>query len=104
MITVINLIFGDSGDGLAYNLVILRKSAGIVLSLLFLAASMLEPPLQAQQQPDATRVTLLAESKSSSVAQNVEHALTLDPANVAAAALKRDITSGAVGKASSPHP
>lgn len=46
----------------------------------------------------------LAENKSSSAAQNVEHALALDPANSAAAALKRDITAGAVGKTSSPHP
>jgi tetratricopeptide (TPR) repeat protein len=46
----------------------------------------------------------LAENKSASAAQNVEHALALDPANATAAALKRDIASGATGKATSPHP
>jgi Tfp pilus assembly protein PilF len=46
----------------------------------------------------------LAENKSASAAQNVEHALALDPANTAAAALKRDIASGAAGKATSQHP
>ncbi len=46
----------------------------------------------------------LAENKSTSAAQNVDHALALDPANAAAVALKRDIASGAVGKASSQHP
>jgi hypothetical protein len=46
----------------------------------------------------------LAENKSSSAAQNVDRALAVDPANVAAAALKHEITSGAAGKASSPHP
>jgi TolB-like protein len=45
---------------LAYNLVILRKPAGIVLSLLFLAISVLESPLQAQQQPGAAHVSQLA--------------------------------------------
>ncbi len=46
----------------------------------------------------------LAENKSTSAGQNVDHALALDPANAAAVALKRDIASGAVGKASSQHP
>ncbi len=46
----------------------------------------------------------LAENKSASAAQNVEHALALDPANTAAVALKREIASGAVGKATSQHP
>ena len=99
MITVINLVFSDSGDGLAYNLFILRKPAGIVLSLLFLAISVLESPLQAQQQPGAARVNLLAESKSSSAARNADRALALNPTN--AAALKPDIASGAAGEASS---
>ena len=72
--------------------------------MLFLAIPVLKSPLQAQQQSDAARVGLLAENESSSAAQNVEHALALDPANAAAAALKREITSGAVGKASFPHP
>jgi Flp pilus assembly protein TadD len=46
----------------------------------------------------------LAENKSTSAAQNVDHALALDPANATAVALKRDIASGAAGKASSQHP
>jgi len=46
----------------------------------------------------------LAENKSASAAQNVEHALALDPANAAALALKRDIASGAASKATSQHP
>ena len=46
----------------------------------------------------------LAENKSASAAQNVEHALALDPANAAAVALKREITSGAAGKETSQHP
>lgn len=80
-------VFSDFGDDLAYNLVTLRKPAGIVLSLLFLAISVLELPLQAQQQPGATRVNLLAESKSSS-AQNADRALAQDPTNAAAAFTK----------------
>jgi len=44
---------------LAYNLVTLRKPAGIVLSLLFLAISVLEAPLQAQQQSGSARVSRL---------------------------------------------
>lgn len=40
----------------------------------------------------------LAENKSASAAQNIDHALALDPANAAAAALKRDIASGAAEK------
>lgn len=58
-ITETRRVFSDSGDGLAYNLVILGKPAGIVLSLLFLAASVLELPIQAQQQPGAARVSQL---------------------------------------------
>jgi Flp pilus assembly protein TadD/TolB-like protein len=46
----------------------------------------------------------LAENKSASAAQNIDHALALDPANAAAIALKRDIASGATGKATSQHP
>jgi Tfp pilus assembly protein PilF/TolB-like protein len=46
----------------------------------------------------------LAENKSASAAQNLDHALALDPANTAAAALKRDIASGAPAKATSQHP
>jgi Flp pilus assembly protein TadD/TolB-like protein len=46
----------------------------------------------------------LAESKTTAAAQNVEHALALDPANVAAAALKHDIAAGPTGKAQSPQP
>jgi Tfp pilus assembly protein PilF/TolB-like protein len=46
----------------------------------------------------------LAENKSASAAQNIDHALALDPANAAAIALKRDIASGAAGKPTSPHP
>jgi len=104
MITVINLVFSDSGDGLAYNLVILRKPAGIVLSLLFLAASVLKSPLQAQQQSGVARVSLLAENKSSSAAQNADRALVLDRTNTIAAALKPDTASGVAGEASSLHP
>lgn len=43
----------------------------------------------------------MAENKSAAAAQNVEHALALDPANTAAVALKRDIASG---KTASQHP
>ncbi|HEY2361286.1 MAG TPA: hypothetical protein VGK36_09235 [Candidatus Angelobacter sp.] len=82
----------------------MRKPAGIVLSLLFLAISVLESPLKAQQQPDAARVSQLVENKSTSTAQNVEHALALDPANAATVALKREIASRAAGKATSEHP
>jgi Tfp pilus assembly protein PilF/TolB-like protein len=46
----------------------------------------------------------LAENKLASAAQNIDHALALDPANAAAIALKRDIASGAAGKPTSPHP
>ena len=74
-------VFSDFGDDLAYNLVTLRKPAGIVLSLLFLAISVLKSRLQAQQHPGAARVNLLAENKSSSAAQNVDRTLALDPAN-----------------------
>jgi hypothetical protein len=82
----------------------LRKPAGIVLSLLFLAASVLELPLQAQQQPDAARVNLLAENKSSSAAYNADRALALDPTMLLLPSPKRDIASGVVDKASSLHP
>ena len=44
---------------MAYNLLILRKPVGIVLSLLLLAISVLEAPIQAQQQPGAARVSQL---------------------------------------------
>jgi hypothetical protein len=44
---------------LAYNLLTLRKPAGIVLSLLFMAISALEMPLQAQQQSGPGRVSRL---------------------------------------------
>ena len=46
----------------------------------------------------------LAENKSASAMQNVDRALALDPGNAAAVALKRDIASGAVGKAQSSQP
>jgi Flp pilus assembly protein TadD/TolB-like protein len=46
----------------------------------------------------------LAENKTATAAQNVEHALALDPANAAAAALKHDIATGLAGKAESPQP
>jgi Flp pilus assembly protein TadD/TolB-like protein len=41
----------------------------------------------------------LAENKSAAAAQDIDHALALDPANTAAAALKRDIATGNTGKA-----
>jgi tetratricopeptide (TPR) repeat protein len=43
----------------AYNLLTLRKPAGIVLSLLFLAALAVAPPSSAQQQPGPARVSRL---------------------------------------------
>ncbi len=46
----------------------------------------------------------LVENKSSTAAQNVDHALALDPANAAAVALKHDIAAGVAGKPQSPHP
>jgi Flp pilus assembly protein TadD len=46
----------------------------------------------------------LVENKTSAAAQDVEHALALDPANAAAAALKHDIAAGPTGKAQSPQP
>jgi len=46
----------------------------------------------------------LNDKKTAAATQNVEHALTLDPANAAAAALKRDIAAGLTGKAQSPQP
>jgi Flp pilus assembly protein TadD len=46
----------------------------------------------------------LAENKSASAGQNVDRALALDPGNAAAVALKRDIASGAMGKAQSSQP
>jgi Flp pilus assembly protein TadD/TolB-like protein len=45
----------------------------------------------------------LLENNSSAASQNIEHALALDPANAAAAALKRDLASGAA-KPQSPQP
>lgn len=83
-------VFSNFGDDLAYNLATLRKPAGIVLSLLFLAISVLESPLRAQQQPDAAHMSQLAENKSLSTAQNVEHGLAIDPKNTTAIVLKRD--------------
>src|SRR5438270_2622447 len=44
---------------LAYNLLTLRKPAGIVLSLLFLALMLLDSHLQAQQQSSPARVSRL---------------------------------------------
>src|SRR4029077_15180341 len=46
----------------------------------------------------------LNDKKMAAATQNVEHALALDPANAAAAALKRDIAAGLTGKAQSPQP
>ncbi len=46
----------------------------------------------------------LVENKSSTAAQNVDHALALDPANAAAVALKPDIAAGVAGKPQSPQP
>jgi hypothetical protein len=46
-------------SNLAYNLVTLRKPAGFVLSLLFLAISALVAPLLAQQQAGPARVSRL---------------------------------------------
>lgn len=102
----------------AYNLTTLRKPAGIVLSLLFLAASTV--PFSGQQHPGPARMSRLLliipfentvrmslklqptadvypvmaqldleVSKSASAAQNFDHALALDPANAFGAALKR---------------
>jgi hypothetical protein len=60
--------------------------------------------LKLQPTPDAYLLIArldLAEDKSAFAAQNLDHALVLDPANAAAAALKRDIRSGAAGEATS---
>lgn len=46
----------------------------------------------------------MAENKLPAAAQNVEHALALDPGNAAATALKRDIAAGFTGKTQSPQP
>jgi len=46
----------------------------------------------------------LVENKSATAAQNVDHALALDPANAAAVALKHDIAAGVAGKPQSPQP
>jgi len=46
----------------------------------------------------------LGENKSSTAAQNVDHALALDPANAAAVALKHDIATGVASKNQSPQP
>jgi len=46
----------------------------------------------------------LNDKKPAAATQNVEHALTLDPGNAAAAALKRDIAAGLTGKPQSPQP
>jgi hypothetical protein len=110
----------------AYNLSTLRKPAGIVLSLLFLAAWAV--PFSGQQHPGSARVSRLlliipfentarmplklqptadaflimarldlAEDKFASAAQNLDHAL----AAANAFALKPDIRSGAAGEATS---
>jgi Tfp pilus assembly protein PilF/TolB-like protein len=60
-------------------------------------------------QPTAEAYLVLArvdqsENKLPAAAQNVERALALDPANAAAATLKRDIAAGLTGKAQSPQP
>jgi hypothetical protein len=110
----------------AYNLTTLRKPAGIVLSLLFLAAwtvpfsgqqhpgpicvsrllliipfeNIVRMSVKVQPTPDAYLVMArldLAENKSASAAQNLDHPLA--PAN--AFALKHDIASEAAGKATS---
>src|SRR5438270_846312 len=116
----------------AYNLTTLRKPAGIVLSLLFLAAWTV--PFSGQQHPGAARVSRLLliipfentvrmslklqptadvylvmaqldleVSKSASAAQNLDPALTLEPANAFGAALKR-LQIGNFGQATSQHP
>ncbi len=46
----------------------------------------------------------LAENNGVAAQQNVEHALALDPANAAAAALKHDIAAGLAGKPRPPQP
>jgi hypothetical protein len=53
------VITRDSSDDLAYNLVTLRKPAGIVLSLLFVAALAVAPLSSAQQQPGPVRASRL---------------------------------------------
>jgi hypothetical protein len=110
----------------AYNLITLRKPAGIVLSLPFLAAStvpfsgqqhhgparmsrllliipfenIVRNSLKLQPTPDAYLVMVrldLGENKSASAAQNLDNPLA--PTN--AFALKHDIRSGAAGEATS---
>jgi hypothetical protein len=110
----------------AYNLSTLRKPAGIVLSLLFLAIwtvpfsgqqhlgpicvsrllliisfeNIVRMSLKLQPTPDAYLVMArldMAKNKSASAAQNLDHPLA--PAN--AFALKHDIASEAAGKATS---
>ncbi|MGC2697147.1 MAG: tetratricopeptide repeat protein [Candidatus Angelobacter sp.] len=46
----------------------------------------------------------LAEAKTSTAAQDAEHALALDPSNAAAISLKRDISAGTAGKTQPPQP
>lgn len=46
----------------------------------------------------------LADNNSMGAQQNLDHALALDPANAAAAALKHDIAAGPAGKARPPQP
>lgn len=68
-----------------------------------------EARMSLKLQPSAEAYLVLArldlvENKTAAAAQNVDHALALDPANTAAAALKHDIAAGLTGKAQSPQP
>ena len=92
-----HLRFQRFRDDLAYNLVTLRKPVGIVLSLLFMAMTVLKTPLQAHQQPDA--VEPLAENKSPLTAQMLNMLWLFDMRDTAAIALERAIASG-VGRQS----
>jgi Flp pilus assembly protein TadD/TolB-like protein len=63
--------------------------------------------LHLKPSPDAYLVLArldLVEKKSATAAQNVDHALALDPANAAAVALKHDIAAGVAGKPQQPQP
>jgi Tfp pilus assembly protein PilF/TolB-like protein len=73
------------------------------------AAARNEARMSVKLQPTAEAYLVLArldltENKTAAAAQNVEHALALDPGNAAAADLKRDIAAGLTGKAQSPQP
>lgn len=46
----------------------------------------------------------LAEDKRAAAAQNIDHALALDPANAVAISLKRDLAAGSAAKPQSPQP